>query len=186
MNETIKSILNRRSYRAYKPEQISKEELDAIINCGLNAPSAMNTQNWHFTVIQNKDLLARINADTISQLPKDAQERMTARNGGSKDFSLFYFAPTVVLVSGVADDRYSLLNGAYAAENMCVAAESMNIGSIIIGMAAMLFNSPKAEDYMRELRIPSGYKPDYAVCFGYKGMEAAPPEREKDRVTYFI
>ena len=61
MNEVIAAIRSRRSVRRYKPEQIGEKELQAILEAGLYAPSAHNDQSWHFTVIQNKDLLARMN-----------------------------------------------------------------------------------------------------------------------------
>ena len=56
MNGTIKNILERRSIRAYKPEQISTLELNTILEAGKFAPSAMNGQPWHFTVIQNNTM----------------------------------------------------------------------------------------------------------------------------------
>ena len=39
-NETLETIKNRRSCRAYKPEQITNEELDAVLEAGTYAASA--------------------------------------------------------------------------------------------------------------------------------------------------
>lgn len=184
MNDTIRTIQNRRSYRAYKQEQITKEQLDIIIDSGLNAPSAMNTQNWHFTVIQNEDLINWMNAKIKTELTQEFKERLIERNGGNEDFSVFYKSPTVIIVSGIKDDRYSIMNCSFATQNMCLAAESQNIGSCIIGMAALMFNTPKCDEYIKELGIPKDYMPLFAVCFGYKGMEASKPERIKNKVNY--
>lgn len=184
MNETIRTILNRRSYRAYKPEQITKEELSAILDCGLSAPSAMNSQNWYFTVIQNKDLIDWMNEQVKPELPQASRERMIARNGGNEGYSVFYNAPTVIWVSGSKDDKYSAMNCSFAAQNMCIAAESLNIGTCIIGMATLMFDTPKGGDYMKELGISDGYKPMYAICFGYKGMDAVRPETIQNKVSY--
>lgn len=183
MNETIQTILSRRCYRSFKPEQLKQEELDMIMECGLNAPSALNSQGWHFTVIQKQDVIRWMNSEIIKELPQSAKDRMTARNGGNEDFSVFYNAPTVVFVSGVAEDHYSPMNCSFATENMCLAAESLNIGSCIIGLAAFLFSTPKGEEYIKELGIPDGYKPLYAVVFGYKGMEMTKPERASGKVN---
>ncbi|MDA3845843.1 MAG: nitroreductase family protein, partial [Vallitaleaceae bacterium] len=57
MNQVIETIKNRRSTRKFKPEQLEKEQLEAIIEAGLFAPSAHNEQSWYFTVIQNKELI---------------------------------------------------------------------------------------------------------------------------------
>lgn len=60
MNETLINIRNRRSARKFKNEQIKDEELNAILEAGQYAPSAMNQQSWHFTVIQNNELLKKL------------------------------------------------------------------------------------------------------------------------------
>ena len=52
MRSTLDVIKERRSIRKFKPEQIKEEELQAIIEAGLYAPSAINKQSWNFTVIQ--------------------------------------------------------------------------------------------------------------------------------------
>ena len=43
MNETLQTILTRRSIRAFKPDMLPRETIDAIIEAGLYAPSGMNT-----------------------------------------------------------------------------------------------------------------------------------------------
>jgi nitroreductase len=60
VNETLKIIKQRRSIRSYKDEQIKEEELQTVLEAGLYAPNA-GDQAWHFTVIQNKELLGRLN-----------------------------------------------------------------------------------------------------------------------------
>ena len=57
LNETLQIIQQRRSVRKYKPEQIKDSELQAILQAAIYAPSAINQQKCHYTVIQNKDLL---------------------------------------------------------------------------------------------------------------------------------
>lgn len=183
MNQTIETILNRRSYRAYQSKQITSDELSAILDCGLNAPSAMNSQSWHFTVIQNKGVIDWMNTQIKELLPQPAKERMIARNDGKEDFSVFYNAPTVFIVSGLKDDNYSTINCGLATQNMCLAAESLGVGSCIIGFAAFLFNAPQSEQYIRELGISEEYKPLYAVCFGYKNMQAQRPDRVENKVN---
>ncbi len=39
------------------PEPIPREDLDAIIDCGLYAPSGSNQQPWHFAAITNRELI---------------------------------------------------------------------------------------------------------------------------------
>lgn len=60
MNEVLKTLKGRRSIRAYLPDQIPNEDLQAILEAGIYAPTAHNDQPWHFTVIQNKEKLQYI------------------------------------------------------------------------------------------------------------------------------
>ena len=45
MNEVLKVLKERRSIRAFRPEPLKKEDLDAIVEAGLYAPSAKNLQS---------------------------------------------------------------------------------------------------------------------------------------------
>jgi nitroreductase len=176
-NDTVRTIMERRSVRKYKPQQISEDELKCILDCGLWAPSARNTQNWHFTVIQDKELISWMN-DTI-------KENMAI--GGrqtEKDFDVFYAAPTVILISGDANDIWTQSNCGYAVENMCLAAHSIGLASVIIGMARFLFNTADAGSYSKEFGVPEGYGPLYAVSFGYPDDKPSPPKRIEGKVNY--
>ena len=59
MNEVIQNILTRRSVRVYKEDQISDADLNTILEAAKFAPSGMNSQNWHFTAVQNNEKIAR-------------------------------------------------------------------------------------------------------------------------------
>jgi len=185
MNETIKTILERRSVRRFKPEQISRADIETAVDCGLHAPSAMNTQNWHFSVVRNRDLIDELNAKTKAALSPAFRERMLERYNGDEDFSVFYGAPTVVIVAGDGGDGYADANCALAAENICLAAQSLGISSCIIGMAALMFSAPDAGEYCSRLKIPAGYKVRYAIALGYPAMEPQKPERITGRADYF-
>lgn len=50
MNEALKVLKERRSIRAFRPEPLKKEDLDAIVEAGLYAPSAKNLQSTKLVV----------------------------------------------------------------------------------------------------------------------------------------
>ena len=62
MNATIKSLVERRSIRAYEPEQIKEEELQAMLETGYYAPSSMGKQARHVVVIQKPEVMEKITA----------------------------------------------------------------------------------------------------------------------------
>ena len=98
MNEVLKTIMERRSVRAYTDRQLSRDELDLIIEAGLYAPSARNEQPWYFTVVQNRALLDEINKKTNEVMAGSDNERLKSF-GNNPSFRASYNAPTVNVVS---------------------------------------------------------------------------------------
>ena len=91
MNKTIVDLMNRRSIRKYKPEQISRQELDTVLNAGICAPTGMNRQSPILIAVQNKQV-------------RDKLSKMNAAVMGS-DSDPFYGAPTVIVVLAAAESR---------------------------------------------------------------------------------
>ena len=179
-NPVIKNIHNRRSYRAYQPQQLPQDVMDAIVNSGLNSPSARNRQAWHFTVIQNRRLIDEMNAEALKAVSKERGIQF------KDDYHMFYNAPTIIVISGIKDDRYSLIDCSIAMQTMCLAAESLDIGSCMIGMVKNLFDSPEGEKYISQFNLPEGYHPEFAVTFGYKNSTPKVPDRLPNRVSHIM
>lgn len=155
MNETLKTIYHRRSIRSYKPAQITDEELQTIVSAGCMAPSAMNQQSWHFTVLQNKDVIDRLVALGKQVLGRD------------DSFAPFYGAPTVVLAFGQRDAISPVSDAALAMENMFLAADSIGIGSCWINFVIKLFETPEGAAFQKELGVPEGYRSVGSFILGY-------------------
>ena len=51
MNQTIETILSRRSVRSFQDKPLREEDLKAIVDCALHAPSARGLQTWKFTIV---------------------------------------------------------------------------------------------------------------------------------------
>lgn len=60
MKDTVIDIQNRRSVKEYKPEQITDEELMAVLNAGMNAPSGGNKQSPIFIAVQNPEWIKKL------------------------------------------------------------------------------------------------------------------------------
>ena len=184
MNEILKIIRNRRSTRVFLPEQIKEEELNAILEAGIYAPSATNKQPWHFTVVQNKDLIDRLNY-SFKEFAKKSDNDYLRKFGNNEKFHVFYNSPTVILVSGDETNRYSPIDCAAAVENMLIAGESLGIGSCWIGLIEYSLNSKEGEEFLKELQIPEGFKQIHAISLGYKkGNLINGPARKENTVNY--
>lgn len=138
-NEVINTILHGYSVRAYSSEPVSDQDIELILDCGVQAPSARNTQGWKFTVIKNQDLVGRI---------------------------LRQVAPgnVVILISGPESaERGVNLNFdcALATENMFIAAQSLGLG-------ARIYTGPIAEINAKkqDFQIPEGYQAVAALRIG--------------------
>jgi nitroreductase len=185
MNETIATILKRRSVRAYRPDPIEKSDLDLMLEAARHAPSAMNQQPWHFTVIRNPELLGKLEEHCKSAFLESKVEalREIAKQEG---FSVFYHAPMLVIISGDPSALAAQYDCTLATENMLLAATSLGIGSCWMNAVMMLHATEKGKAIFRELGIafPEGHQPYAAAAFGYPA-EPWPetPPKNADCVT---
>lgn len=184
MNEIIQTILSRRSVRVYSDEQIKQDDLDLILKAGLYAPSGCNTQPWHFTVVQNQEIINTLSVESKKEFANSENEtfRQMAQN---ENYKLFYNAPTVIVVSGEKIKITPEIDCAAATENMMIAAESLGIGSCWIGLVTFLFKSKRVDEFIKLLEIPDNYQPYYAITLGYKKYEnPKAPQRRENTVNY--
>lgn len=183
-NETLRIIKQRRSIRSFTGEQIKEEELQAVLEAGLYAPSAGNQQAWHFTVIQDRGLLDRLNV-AAKEAAKKVENEHVRQMANNEKFNIFYGAPTLILVSG--DEQAMVIEedcGA-ATQNMLLAAEAIGLGSCWINLVLFAFDSSKGPEFRRELGIPGGYKPYCSAVLGYKKVAAVnAPARKPNLITY--
>ena len=179
-NETLKVIKSRRSIRAFKDEQVKEADLQAIIEAGLYAPSGMNKQTWHITVIQDKKILDKMTDMFIAQAKKSGKGP-AAKN---PKFRIFYGAPTGIVVSAEDNMQYAPVDCAAAQENMLIAAESLGLGAGWEQMNMVLFEGDQGKELIKELGIPNGYTPIYTFALGYKDEQPQPQPRRENSVNY--
>jgi len=184
VNETLKIIKQRRSIRSFKNEQIKEEELQAVLEAGLYAPNA-GDQAWHFTVVQNKELLDRLNIaakETAKQMDMEHLKQL----GNNEQFNCLYGAPTLIIVSGNEQIPVPLdADCAAATQNLLLAAESIGLGSCWIFFVLLGFYSPQGPELREALKIPEGYKPYDSAVLGYKKNTVVNvPERKSNLITY--
>lgn len=84
MNDTIKTLIERRSCKKLKSEQIKKEELDLILQAGMNAPTGKGMQSPIILVLQDKEKIEKL---------REINKKILGR-----DVDPFYNAPTVLVV----------------------------------------------------------------------------------------
>ncbi|QIK60356.1 nitroreductase family protein [Dysgonomonas sp. HDW5A] len=182
-NEVVEAIKNRRSIRSYKPEQIDQAQLDTIIDCGINAPSALNRQSWEVRVIQNADLLKRIN-DSFVDKAKGKELKGSAARSQEPGFSVFHGAPTLIIVAKDKSNPYSAVDCGLLAQNILLSAESMDIGTCTIGNMASILNDPDAKGFLKEINMPDTHEVAFGIAIGYKNESPEAKTRDTSKVQY--
>lgn len=173
-NAVIENIKNRRSIRRFKPEQITAEELNSILEAGLYAPSAGGRQGVLFVVSQDKDtnerlgrikkahFHGRMSTDTVyisKQQPSIADDGTIV--------NAFYDAPTVITLFVPKNFLYAESDACVAAENMLLAASSLGIGSCYIGSAWDSFDDPFGQKILKQWNVRTDYFAVIHVLLGY-------------------
>ena len=165
MNETLKLIASRRSHRAYAPEQITTQQREALLAAAVQSPSAINRQPWRFTCVQNSCLLNEINAACVENAR--AKGNVSPRFA-DPNYNVFYHAPTVIFLSADAQNGnlFAHIDCGIAVENIAIAAESMGLGTVILGMPREAFSSVHGDDIRRKLAFPEGHNFVIAIAVG--------------------
>jgi len=155
---TIETILNRKSIRKFKDDPVDHRDLEKILKCGLNAPSAKNMQNWHFVVIQSKDKISEI-ATIVKKKQKKILETTDAKalaksfQSKTKFYTFFENAPVLVLIyassytsktskllSGEDLEKYNLTNPGL--QNIGAAIENILLGASALGYGTCWMSGP--------------------------------------------
>jgi nitroreductase len=180
-NEVTAAIAERRSIRKYTARKVTAEELETILECGILAPSGMNTQGWFVAAVQDPALLKEMSALqkeavlAMPGLPPVMQER-------AKDpaFDATFGAPVVLIVT--ADSKRGSGDACLLTENMVLAAQSLGLGTCISGSIAMAFQGEKGAKLLGKLGVPEGYSPVVGITLG----EAAEAPEAKPREKKYI
>lgn len=166
MNEVIQAILSRRSVRSYELTPVESEKIETILKCAQFAPSARNLQPWHFTAVTSRDMLNRISAEN-QKIMRASPEEMVRKMADTPNFDSFRGAPMAVIISGQSDNGFAKGDCANATENMALAAHALGLGSCYLASFKICLEAPQGAELLKELQIPAGYTPFYALAIGY-------------------
>ena len=184
MNETIKSIKNRKSVRVYAQKDIGDMEKKAIIDAALQAPTAGNMTLYSIIDITDQELKDRLSV-TCDNQPFIAKAPLVLVF--CADFNRWMqifekYCDDVRKVS-YGDFMLSTVDAVIAAQNAVVAAESLGIGSCYIGDITENY-----EIHKELLNLPDWVVPACMVCFGYPSEQQIarqkPPRFEAEDVVF--
>jgi Nitroreductase len=165
--DTITAILTRRSIRQFSSQTVSEEDIELLLHCAMQAPSAGNAQLWQFIILTDRSLLNK-----IQEFHPFAEALETS--------------PLAILVCG--DERYEKRPGRWpmdcsaATQNILLAAHSRGLGAVWISIHPDL---ERIEEIRRLLFLPDEIHPVSLVALGYPSEEPEPSDNYKpDRIHH--
>ena len=165
MNETIHTLITRRSVRKYKKAQISDEDLYLILQAGTYAATGMNRQSPIIIAVTNKEM-------------RDRLSRMNAKIMGS-DKDPFYGAPVVLIVLAKKEAPTHVYDGSLVMGNLMLAAASLGLGSCWINRAKEEFESDEGKALLRQWGIEGDWVGVGHCILGYPAADPKPAAPRK-------
>lgn len=157
--ETLENIFSRRSIRKYTDEKISEDKIQTLLKAAMFAPSARNTQPWHFVIIDDLKTL-----ETIMKFHPYA--------------SMLKESSHAILVCGDFNienaEGYLAINCAAATENILLAAHDLGLGACWIGIYPRM---RRVEKLTELLKMPKEIIPISLVALGYPNEVVEKEER---------
>ena len=164
------NILTRTSVRSYQDKAVDSTQVERLLRAGMAAPSAMNTQPWHFVVVQDKALLEQI-ADA------------TPNAGMAKN------APLAIVVCGDLqkektgwEQAFWIQDVSAVTENILLQAHAMGLGAVWTGTYP---SEERCQAVSRLLHLPEHIIPFSTIVIGYPQGDPVPKDKWKpENISY--
>jgi len=180
--DTLEAIGTRRSVRKFSDRTVEPEKLQAVLEAVRQAPSWANMQCWRLVVVTDPAVKGR-----ISEL--SYVEAFFATRGYKSNPAQKALAEAPVVIVACADptesgelrgQKYYLADMGIAAENLMIAAHSLGLGSVFVGVF-------EEEELGELLEIPPGIRIVGLFPIGYPQgeLKAAPPRKPLDEIVHY-
>lgn len=182
--ELLEIIKKRHSIRKYTNRQISREDMEKILEAGNYAPNAGGGQRSMMVGILDEKLTTKIGymnlekfdrshlaGSYVSKEQPSSIDDPTMKNG-------FYGAPAVIAIFGQNNFMFRVADAFCCAENMILQATELGIASCIISRGEETFVSSEGQRLVDEWGVPDNYT---AICFVILGYIDGEPPHSKPR-----
>ena len=170
MAETLYDLKNRRAIRKYIPDPVKQEDLDAVLEAGLYAPTARGLQRACIVVVRDK-----AQRDKLSELNRAVM---------GADADPFYGAPMLLVVFGDGSWPQAVKDGSLIMGNLMNAAQAVGLGSCWIDRAVPVFESAEGQALKKKWGVPEEYVGVGHCILGYPAETPAPKPRRENFIIY--
>ena len=179
-NETIRTIMQRKSVRAFTDEPIPAAYMEAMLKAAMAAPTGSNIQPWHFVVLTDKDCYEQIFEDNSNMRIYDSSAAIVVLCADTTVTRVPRNDPEGVPVT--KPNRMWRDDMGACTENFLLAAESLGLGAVWTALY------PFADCYTtvkHELGLPSQIMPYCAIAVGWPAGDYQPKDKWKpERIHY--
>lgn len=193
MDTIFDVIARRRSVRAFRPEQVAEEDLQAILAAGRAAPSGGDNRTTHLIVVQQPAALAQLRdlverefakMDVDEHAYKSLRHSVAASKRGGYEF--FFRAPTLVVAANRKGYGNALADSACVLENMMLAATALGVGSCWINQLHWLDENAAVRAALYALGLEENETVTGGLALGYPAAADAfrPAEKDGNPVTF--
>ncbi len=179
-NAVIDAIMARRSIRYYTDTPVEREKLQKIAECGINAPNAMNRQDWEVRIVDSQEYF-----DGVTQIMKESMPFMV-KTDDPKFRNGFRNATAAIFIACPDDESGMFLqNVGLMSENICLAAYSLGLGTCVMGGPAMFLSTNEAaRPYLDRLGFSEGYRLRVVIAVGYPDEQPEARPRDPGKIQF--
>lgn len=158
--DTIKTIMTRRSIRKFKETPVTEEQIKALLEAAMNAPSAGDGRPWHFVVTTDRSKLDAL-ADSVDE--------------GNAMFKQAQAAVLICLDESLEGFKgFGPQDCSCAAQNLQLAAHELGLGTVWI---AIINVPPRVAGCRDVLGVPETLIPFALFPLGVPGETLEPEYR---------
>ena len=174
MNEVLKAIETRRSFRKFLPDMPPKSAIEQVVTAGTQAASGKNEQAAIVLVVTDQALRDEISRDNA------------AIGGWQEGFDPFYGAPVILAVLGRKDFPTYIYDGSLMLGNMMLAAHSLGLANIWIHRAKEEFESEKYKALLKQYNIEGEWEGIGHLALGYADGDTPSAHPIKPNRVYYL
>ena len=169
--EMMEGLLHRRSIRKFRPEQITDEELQAVLKAGMYAPTAKGSQSPIIVAVQK---------------PEEVRAVVELNKQFTPYGDPYYGAPTILIVLVPALGYLGDLDGAAVLTNLCNGAYAAGLGSCWINRPQFMFETNEGREMLKRWGIEGRWRGIGSVALGYADCDEPTPKPRKDNYCYIV
>jgi nitroreductase len=163
MNETLNTIAQRYSCRAYDGKLPEKSILEAIAAAGVQVPCRSMKYHPRIVVITNKAFIEEMDAEGM-RIISEWDDKSLHERFMSYGCTMYYNAPCMFLIlkKPGAD-----IDTGIVSQTIALAATSLGLGNVVCGMAGFAFDGAKGELFRKRAGFTEEWAFGMAILVGY-------------------